>query len=198
MQDSYSILYKNHAVKQYFLPVLSWGETCRSAFYHMEPATQCQRSGSYGRTEGEETHLQRSSFLLFHRIKNRKSLLDSRWSIHLFFDQPLCCYLSLYRYNHSNVLDPDPKVIILVISRFFEEKTESVWCFSTFYQKVYFISLKLIMIMFYLSWNYIEKDRFSPIDVNMPDLKGMLLVWKPTGPENTSQYYIIKIKIINI
>lgn len=142
MQDSYSILYKNHAVKQYFLPVLSWGETCRSAFYHMEPATQCQRSGSYGRTEGEETHLQRSSFLLFHRIKNRKSLLDSRWSIHLFFDQPLCCYLSLYRYNHSNVLDPDPKVIILVISRFFEEKTESVWCFSTFYQKVHFISFK--------------------------------------------------------
>lgn len=52
--------------------------------------------------------------------------------------------------------------------------------------------------MFYLSWIYIEKDRFSPIDVNMPDLKGMLLVWKPTGPENTSQYYIIKIKIINI
>lgn len=22
-----------------------------------------------------------------------------------------------------------------------------------------------------------------PIDVNIPDVKGMLLVWKPTGPE---------------
>lgn len=137
-------------------------------------------------------------FYYFIESKTGNHWNDSRWSIHLFFDQPLCCYLSLYRYNHSNVLDPDPKVIILVISRFFEEKTESVWCFSTFYQKVHLSLLKLIMIMFYLSWIYIEKDRFSPIDVNMPDLKGMLLVWKPTGPENTSQYYIIKIKIINI
>lgn len=164
----------------------------------MEPATQCQRSGSYGRTEGEETHLQRSSFLFFHRIKKIiDHWHDSRRSKNQFFDQLLCYYLCLYRYNHGNVFDPDPKVIILVISRFFEEKTESVWCFSTFYQKVHFIALKLTMIMFYLSWIYIDKVGFSPIDVNIPDLKGMLLVWKPTGPENTSQYYVIKIKIIN-
>lgn len=34
----------------------------------------------------------------------------------------------------------------------------------------------------------------SPIDVNMPILKGMLLLWKPTGPEKISQQYIIKKK----
>lgn len=26
--------------------------------------------------------------------------------------------------------------------------------------------------------------KFSPIDVNIPDLNAMLLDWKPTGPES--------------
>lgn len=28
-----------------------------------------------------------------------------------------------------------------------------------------------------------DKKKVSPIDVNMPSLNGMLLPWKPTGPE---------------
>lgn len=42
-----------------------------------------------------------------------------------------------------------------------------------------------------------DKKEILPIDVNMPDLKGMLLLWKPTGPGKILQYYMIKIQIRN-
>lgn len=34
--------------------------------------------------------------------------------------------------------------------------------------------------------------KILPIDVNMPDLKGMLLLWKPTGPAKNDNIMRLK------
>lgn len=88
-------------------PVLSWEAKCQSVFCHMEPVKRYQMLGSCDRTDGKKQHL---------------------WEMESFKDnhshglhQPLCIYLRMCRYNHSNVFDADPKVIILVVSRFFKK-----------------------------------------------------------------------------